>query len=324
MSSPIADLSYRNYDGGLSSPRMRWWVIAKMGMKQALKKKVLWLFSAFSASYYLMIIIQFFFLDQIVSSGGQQAGNFVEQFYRRIQWKDQFVHGFSTAQIWFLAIALILGAGSIANDNRANALLVYLSKPCTKWDYLFGKWVGVFLPLLIVSVVPALVFFLYGLLSFLDKGFISQDPWLPVKLLLLFPLGAAFHASLVVGFSSLFNQGRVAGAAYAGLYFLTNFFTQLMVGTWINLAGGRFGDEPPTGPGARLVSYLYYASVDGLNIAMAKGILGTDGTPIFNVQQRTPQIPAAPLWPVLLIVIGLGGLSLFIAWRRVRAVEVVG
>ena len=53
-------------------------------------------------------------------------------------------------QLFLLFIALLAGAGSIANDNRANALLVYLSKPCRKVDYLFGKWAG--LAMLIAGV----------------------------------------------------------------------------------------------------------------------------------------------------------------------------
>jgi len=44
-----------------------------------------------------------------------------------------------------LCIALVVGAGAIAADNRSNALMVYLSKPITKGDYLLGKWMGIFL-----------------------------------------------------------------------------------------------------------------------------------------------------------------------------------
>ena len=44
-------------------------------------------------------------------------------FLSRIVWQDQFLHGFSYGAD-HLIIALMLGSGAIANDNRANALLV--------------------------------------------------------------------------------------------------------------------------------------------------------------------------------------------------------
>ena len=40
-SSPIADLSYRHYDGPLNAPVARWWSIAKMTIQVAIKKKIL-------------------------------------------------------------------------------------------------------------------------------------------------------------------------------------------------------------------------------------------------------------------------------------------
>jgi ABC-2 type transport system permease protein len=48
-----------------------------------------------------------------------------------------------TALLVFIA-ALTIGAGSIASDNKANALLVYLSKPITRLDT--GRQVGRYLP----------------------------------------------------------------------------------------------------------------------------------------------------------------------------------
>lgn len=324
VTAPIADLSYRNYDGPLMPPRLRWWVIAKMTIRQALKKKSMWVAMAFSAWYYLAMIFVLFFVDQLAQSAAQRnpgGPNPMAAFFGRIVWKDQFLHGFSFGQIMFLIIALILGAGAIANDNRSNALLVYLSKPCTKWDYLFGKWVGVFLPLLITMLLPSMVFFLYGAMSYRDQGFFSQDGWVFLKLLAIMPIGAMFHASLVIGISSLFNQGRMAGATYAGLYFFTNFFTKAMTVAWIILTEDN---KRPPEQALSAIKTLFYGSVDGLNIGMAKGILGTDGSAYFGIPSQLSMVPAPPLAPVLVIIFAVSALCMFVAWRRVRAVEVVG
>ncbi len=316
--SPIADLSYRNYDLGLQNPRMRWWVISKLMIQLAFKRKAVWVCSVFSAWYYIVLAIIMFFVEQMSSASGNDQMS--KSFISRLIWKDQFVHGFSYGQLLFMTIALYIGAGAIANDNRANALLVYLSKPVTKLDYVIGKWVGVFIPLFAVSAVPAVLFYLYGIMSFRSYGFFTDDPWLLPKVLLGLTFGSSFLSSLIVGFSSMFNQGRMAGAAYAGLYFLTNFFTQMITISWVMMHRGE-GTESPLLP---LITNVSYLSVDGLNIAMFKTILGTNGSARLGMPSPIPQIPRPDLWVVLLGVGGLTLLSLFIAWRRVRAVEVIG
>lgn len=325
MTSPIADLSYRNYDGPLEAARMRWWVIAKMTMRNALKKKSMWVAMALSGWYFLAMIFVLFFMEQFAqqsSRPGQPSP--VEAFIGKLVWKDQFLHGFSYGQIMFMVITLIIGAGAIANDNRANALLVYLSKPCTKTDYLFGKWVGVFLPLVLTMMVPSLIFFAYGGLSYRSHGFFFQDPWVLPKLLVMLVLGAALHSSLIIGFSSLFNQGRIAGAAYAGLYFLSNFFTVLMGVAWVQFSGGRHHRHAANEIGQAAVGKLVYASIDGLNIGMAKSVLHTSGSGPFGINTGITPLPNPPLFGILLIVLLIIAGSLTVAWTRIRAVEVVG
>jgi ABC-2 type transport system permease protein len=318
--SPIADLTYRGYDGPLAPPRDRWWVIAKMGTRLAFKKRWFWYFTLLSAWYSMLMIVIIFFMERVteVSGNAEQLTRFMQGIY----WPDQFLIGFSFGQMLWFAVALLIGAGSIANDNRTNALLVYLSKPCTKVDYLIGKWAGVFFPLCISIGLPLIFFYLYGALSFRGYGFLSEDPWLIVKLLILIPLAAAFYASLAVGISSMFNQGRMAGAAFAGLYFLTSFVTVLVQGLY-QMSSGRFREEG-LASSVPLLEKLFYASVDGLEIGMAKAVLGTDGSLPFGIANRTPIVPAPSLVGILLVVAAVAAGALAIAWRRIRAVEVVG
>lgn len=321
--SPIADLTYRNYDGPLAEARFRWWVIAKYTMLVSLKKKSLWVATAFSAWYYIAMIFVLYFIDQVGKGTRAGQASLFDTYIQRIVWKDQFLIGFSYGQIMFLIVGLIIGAGSIANDNRANALLVYLSKPCTKLDYLMGKWFGIFLPLLTVMLVPALFFFAYGALTFRSYGFFYQDPWVFPKLVAMCLVGAAFHASLLVGFSSLFKQGRIAGATYAGLYFLSNFFTLIMAVAWMIGEKGHGTGGEAVRQQAQTVDRLFYASVDGLNIGFAKAILHTDGSAPFNAPGRGLTVPAPALFGVLCIIVVLSAASLFVAWTRIRAVEIV-
>lgn len=323
MNSPIADLTYRNYDGPLEPPNHRWWSIAKSTIRIALKKKSLWVFMLMSSWYYVAMIFVLFFVDQAIASAqisqpGQPSP--MDAFFSRIIWKDQFLHGFQFGQICYFAIALILGAGSIANDTRANALLVYLSKPISKRDYILGKWFGIFLPLLITMVIPSLVFYGYGLMSFRDKGFVSQDPWLFPKLMFIMPVAAAFHSSIVLGISSWFNQGRMAGSVYAGLFFLTNFFTHMMGITYVTITAHGDGEGLPI----NLVSNLFYCSVDGLCNGFMKAILQTSGSIPFGIAGNGRFVPHPSIWFILPTVFLISVGFILLAYRKVRAVNIVG
>lgn len=332
VKGPIADLTYRNYDGPLGPPGARWWAIARMSIRLSLAKRSFWWWSLLSAIYYIVLMVFFFIADSLTPQLSPDGRNPIIE---RIVWKDQFVHGFSIGQISLLVIALIIATGAIANDNRANALLVYLSKPCTKLDYVVGKWFGVFVPITLVAFVPMAIFWLYGALSFRSYGFVSSDPLMLPKLAIVAMCGGALHASLALGVSSLFNQARVAGATYAGIYFLSNFFTRAMQ---LSHAMYMSNDEtvPPT------IDRLFYASIDGMNIAMSKLVLGTSGSPLFggslNPGRRPgsggrprvngPQatdflVPSPPLeifLPIFLVLVLAG---IWLAWSRIRAVEVV-
>lgn len=320
--SPIADLSYRNYDGPLLPPANRWWAIGLMSIRLAIKKRGFWVWSLLSAYFYIILLAVLYFIDEFTPLPAGQQNPVLKQ----IVWKDQFLNAFSVSQMLLCIVALLIGVGTIANDNRANALLVYLSKPCTKADYVIGKWIGIFLPLYVASLAPALLFYAYGVMSYRSYGFFSESPWLLPELFAMCAIPGVVHASLCLGVSSMFNQGRLAGATYAGLYFMSLFFTEAMKG--ISIAAQFKGHEVPA-----LVQKLFYCSIDGMQIGLAKVFLGTDGSNLFPGVQNGPggrprfqphQVPEPSPGFIIPVVLFACGISLLIAWRRVRAVEVVG
>lgn len=315
--SPIADLTYRNYDGPLVAPITRWWPIAKMSIRLSFKKKWYWILGIMGAYYYLIIMVILYFVT--ANSNGVNSLTGKDQLQVMLgnsQWHDQFLYGFSLAQLILMIIAMVIGSTAVSSDTFANALLIYLSRPLTKLDYLIGKWLGIFIPIAGICLVPMLVFYLYGGMGYAKYGFYSQDHLMLPKIILISMVTGAVHASLCVGISSLFKQPRFASGTYAIFYFLTLFFTEMVSGLYISDPSNR----------SEILRNLFYSSVDGVQIGMAKLILGSNGgRPFFEGSfNNTTTVPSPDAWFVLLLFFGMCAAGIYIAWMRIKPVEVVG
>ncbi|MBS1704767.1 MAG: ABC transporter permease subunit [Armatimonadetes bacterium] len=325
MKRSIFDLSYRNYGAALVEHDHAWLPIARHVFLTTIKKKAFWILTGFSGWFYAVTLIIVFVMEQIAQSARQRGAGEAANFLDRIEWKGVFLGGIGTAQMFFCFVAILAGAGAIAADNRANALLAYLSKPCTKSDYVFGKWLGIFLSLMVFSLLPNLIFYFYGALSYHSYGFLSQDKLMFFKLVLLCMVSSAFYTSLILGISSVFNLGRNAGATMAAVYFLGFFFTVMVQSSsmQIDFSNGsvKVNNSVP-------IRMAFHSSVDGLVLSLAKNMTGSTvgGLPLPQgaTGNQPMGISAAPLAytiPVLALVsFGMTGL----AWKRVRAVEVIG
>ncbi|MFM9873077.1 MAG: ABC transporter permease [Fimbriimonadaceae bacterium] len=313
--SPIADLSYRNVSDAPLRKGGTWWVIAKNHIQRLSKIRSFWVLTVLASGNYLIMVAVIFFMENLTN--GQGGDQFAQQFFERIVWKDQFLNGFQFGHFLLMAILLLVGAGSIANDNSSKALLVYFSKPCSKWDYLIGKFVGIFLLILMAMLIPALFFMFYGSMNFRDHGFLTDDPWMIPKVLLSFGLVAAYQASVILGVSSLFNQGRMAGATYAGVYVLTGVFSGMakIIGQSQNVGGGI----------QKLLDKIHYLSLYGGSEGIFKVVLGTDGSSFFREGRNSAEaiVPRPEIWLLLLVTVVPVALCWFIAYKKVRAVEVV-
>lgn len=309
MASPLRDLSYRNYESTELSRSPRWRVIAANHLHRVLSIKSFWILTVLSGLHYLLLIAIAYFTD----IGGEE---FAKQFFSRLVWRDQFLSGFQVGHFLLMAVVLIAGAGMIANDLRANALLVYLSKPCTKLDYVVGKFFGLFTAIALALGLPALFFFLYGALNYREHGFLSDDPWLGPKILLCVILAAAYQASIMLGVSSIFRQGRLAGAAYAGIYVLSGLFAG------IPQFIARVNELSPAIQAT--MDRIHYLSIYGGIEGIYKTILQTNGSSMLARNAEANELTPRPeLWLLLLITVLPAVIGWIVAIRKVRAVEVV-
>jgi ABC-2 type transport system permease protein len=305
--SPIADLSYRTYDGPLRARSFRWWTIAVAGIRLALRKKGFWPLLALASFQWVVVGVLVYIR---VMTGG--AADIMGPGGASSSYAQDFFRAASGQTLWLFLLTLLVGAGAIAADNGANALLVYLAKPITKADYLIGKWMGVFLVIFAAAFVPALLLYVYCAGFYAGKGFFREDPWLILRIVGAAAVPAVVNASVMLGISAWCRTARVAGTAYAALYFVSAALTRIVL-----LA--RFGNDP------RHTADAAAFSIGGLIDGLMQSIYGVAQKTV-TFGHRGPRITDVPPPDIRLLlaiaaVLVIAGLAA--ARIRIRAVEVV-
>jgi len=136
-------------------------------------------------------------------------------------------------EIFLFFITVYAGAGLIANDRRANALQLYLSKPLTRAEYILGKLAVLMAFLLLVTWVPGMTLLLVQIMFSGSFSFVTTNLHLVPAITLFSFIQAITLATAMLALSSLSNSSRYVGILYAGLLF----FTQALYGVLLAFTG---------------------------------------------------------------------------------------
>jgi ABC-2 type transport system permease protein len=277
---PIHDQGYRRYTGVRAAPGHAWSVIAKAGIRAMLGKRLF-------IGLLLISWVQFLVRSVLIylSTTVPQA-SFLAADARTFR---QFLE---IQEVFMFLIAVYAGAGLIANDRRAHALQIYLSKPLTRVEYVFGKLAVLMAFLLLVSWVPAIALLLVQIMFSGSFRFVIDNAFLFPAITVFSFIQVAAMGMVMLALSSLSNSSRFVGMLYAAL----NFFSQGIYGFVLAVT--------------RDSSFAWLSMP--LNLAQI-------GDAIFGLPLRY-RMPV----PVAFLAIGvLIGASVFILERQVRGVEVV-
>jgi ABC-2 type transport system permease protein len=278
---PIHDQGYRRYGGQRAPTSEAWVVIARAGIRTAFAKK------AFLA---LLLVSWFPFFVRAVQI--YAAANLPQAAFLAPT-AETFRQFLDQQEIFVFFVTVYMGAGAIANDRRANALQIYLSKPLTRVQYVFGKLAVLMTFLLMVTWVPAMVLLLVQTAFAGNVTFIRNNLFLFPAITVFSALQVVVIAVTMLALSSLSKSSRFVGIMFAAIVF----FTQAIYG----------------------VLYAVTRSSSFSWIAVSAD-LSQLGDVIFRL---TPKYET-PWMVSLAIVIGLVILSGFVLEKRVRGVEVVG
>jgi len=277
---PIHDQGYRRYGGEKARSGTNWLVITRAGIRTMFAKR---------AFLGLLLFAWFPFIVRAVQI--YAAANLPQAAFLAPT-PETFRQFLEQQQTFVFFVTVYVGAGLIANDRRANALQIYLSKPLTRAEYIFGKLAILMAFLAMVTWLPAIVLLIVQISFAGNFTFFRNNIFLFPAITVFAFLEVTLASATMLALSSLSKSSRYVAILYAAVIF----FTQAIYGVMYAVTRST------------AMSWMSFSA----NLAEI-------GDVIFRqpVKYDTP-------WPVaLLVIIGLIALSGLILERRVRGVEVV-
>lgn len=277
---PIHDQGYRRYAGSRAAIGRSWQVITRAGVRTVLAKRSFIALMLLAWSPFVVRAVQVY-----VAANFPQASFLLPS-------AETFREFLEQQGVFVFFVTIYVGAGLIANDRRANALQVYLSKPLTRAEYVAGKFAILFIFLVSVTWLPAILLLLVQIMFAGTLAFVRDNVFLLPAITLFALLQVLVSAMTMLALSSMSKSSRFVGIMYAGLIFFSAAMFQALRGIT-----GRS-------------SWAWLSPTDTLEQI---------GTYIFRTE---PAFELSPLVALLTVAVLLGG-SAWILERRVRGVEVV-
>jgi ABC-2 type transport system permease protein len=279
---PIYEQTYRRHEARGPLRRIRSWPITREALRLVLVRR--WFLALLAVAWLpfvvqvirIYIVTRFPQANQILPVDGRLFGEL-------LGWQALFT----------MFITIFGGAGLIANDLRTGAILVYLSRPLTRRDYVIGK-LGVLLALnLSVTLLPGLMLYLVALSLAPDLFWKWSLAWIAPAVVAQSLALSVVMSLVALAVSSLSRSARVAGLGFFGL----------LIGLEV----------------ARGILYALYRRPETALLSLQADLRAL-GVALFGLTERAVTLPWAYAAAVLA---GVCGACLLILRSRVRAVEIV-
>lgn len=280
---PIHDQSYRRYGGERELAGRAWLVIARNGIETMARKRIF--FALLLASWAPLVgwaLWLYFNANYAAVAALPMLQVTAGRFRTFLEWQNPFL----------FVITVWVGAGLIANDKRANALQIYLSKPLGRSEYIAGKALILVTFLLLVTWIPSLVLLILQIAFSGSFAFMRQNLYLFPAVTVLSFLSTLLAAFAMLALSALTKSARYAAVVFAGISFLTDAIYGIVYAS----------------TGSSVLSWISIPA----NLRQV-------GDVIFRITPRYDTPWVISLLAILVVI----GASLWVLERRVRGVEVV-
>ena len=148
------------------------------------------------------------------------------EFGRWLSMSGEWIYSYMyTTQAAFVMVACVLiGSGLVAEDRRANALEMYLSRPVSVRQYLLGKLGVIGFYIALITVFPSVMLIVVQLsVSWSEPGEVMRLAVLLLRTLVAGAVWVAIPALTIVTASSLADRARNAAILWLGVIVMLEF-----------------------------------------------------------------------------------------------------
>lgn len=280
---PIHRERYRRSETGVDSVGLAWLVIAANGLRILVRRRPFLFLMILAWIPAIVRAVQIYAAANVPNVAQVPFLTITPRLFRDfLSQQEPFV--------FFLTV--YAGSGLIADDLRAKALQLYLSRPVTRTQYIAGKAAILIMTLVGVTWLPAI------LLLFLVPVFAGNMSFVAANLYLIPAISAyaVMHITLstfmILALSSVSRSRWFVAVMYAGLVF----FTHAMFG-------------------------VLGAAIEGTMFSWVS--IFANLNQVGDVLFRMPPRYGTPVWLSTAVIALIIAGSVFVLSRRIRAVEVV-
>lgn len=194
---PVYDRGYTNWEPTAERTWPAWWVIAKRGIAEPLKRRWLLLLVILAWGPAFGKGVAIYFKLKAGDVADLLGGSWVS-----ID-PSGFLSFLETQRFFVFAILAIIGAGLIATDRRDNGLSLYFSRPLGLKSYVGGKAAIIMFYYFMVTLFPALALCLYSYLIAPDADSLDLLVFTPLRILFFCSATGMSISLVLLAFSSL-------------------------------------------------------------------------------------------------------------------------
>ncbi len=239
---PIMEQGYQHWSGRLSGHSWRWLAITRHGVGIQFRNRFLRyvLFAAWTPALLLVGMLSIWGLLEQKSKLVATFMVFMKfinpnviadpSYYRVEIWRLSYGYFMHVELFFSMILILIVGPGLISQDLRVNALPLYFSRPLRRVDYFLGKLGVISFFLGMVTILPTLIAWLFGLLFSLNLHVAVQTFSILVGALLYGLIICLSAGTLMLALSALSRNSRYVALFWLGLWFVTSVISTVLAG----------------------------------------------------------------------------------------------
>jgi ABC-2 type transport system permease protein len=285
----VYEHSYKPYEGALTPKWSRFLVIPRYAYQDLFRYKT------FTALFVLCYVCPLVFTILIYLRHNANALTILE-----ISPGDLFpinelffsvLVGIQTSLAFLFTV--IIGPVLISRDLTNNALPLYLSRPFSRFEYIFGKMCVLLILLSLVTWVPGLLLFSFQ--AYMAGGsWLAENLWIARAIFVVCVAWIVILTLLAVAFSAWIKWRMAASAALFAIFII------------------------PTPIGFAIQGIFKTAIGHLINLSIVLAVIAGD---LFRLNDAGSEL--FPAWQGWVSFVVYAAICLYMLWRKVRAYEVV-